>query len=136
MDSLGQSKSESVDAESYWLTDWLLFEQLKITFDGKPWYEWPKEYRDRDPDALAEIEVDETAQARFMGRWKEIRAHAKSKQVSIVGDLPIFVGHDSADVWAHRELFLWMRKECHKLLQVFHQITSAKKATEMGDCSV
>ena len=105
-DSLGQSKSENMDTESYWLKDWLLFESLKLKFDDKPWHKWPKKYRDRDPDALAGIVVDETTQARFMGRWKEIRDYANSKNVSLIGDLPIFVGHDSADVWAHRELFL------------------------------
>ena len=96
--------------ESYWLRDWLLFEHLKSKFDGKPWWKWPVEYRDRDPNALAEIEIDDTAQSRFMGRWNEIKEHAKSKGVSIIGDLPIFVGHDSADVWAHRELFLLDKK--------------------------
>ena len=81
-DSLGKSRTESMDAESYWLKDWLLFEALKLKFDGKPWHEWPREYRDRDADSLAEIEVDETAQAQFMGRWKEIRDYSKSKNVS------------------------------------------------------
>ena len=94
-----------------------MFEHLKSKFDGKPWWKWPVEYRDRDPNALAEIEVDDTAQSRFMGRWNEIREHAKAKGVSIIGDLPIFVGHDSADVWAHRELFLLDKKECQKLWQ-------------------
>ena len=105
-DSLGQSIAEDMDEESYWLEDWLLFETLKKKFDGRPWYEWPKKYRDRDPTALAEIATDTTSQARFMGRWKKIREYAKSKGVSLIGDLPIFIGHDSADVWAHRELFL------------------------------
>ena len=105
-DSLGQSNIEDMDEESYWLEDWLLFENLKKKFDGRPWYEWPKKYRDRDPTALAEIATDATSQARFMGRWKKIREYSKSKGVSLIGDLPIFVGHDSADVWAHRELFL------------------------------
>ena len=109
-DSLGQANKVDMSGEAYWLRDWLLFEHLKSKFDGKPWWKWPVEYRDRDPNALAEIEVDDTAQSRFMGRWNEIREHAKSKGVSIIGDLPIFVGHDSADVWAHRELFLLDKK--------------------------
>ena len=46
-----------MDEESYWLDDWLLFETLKKKFDGRPWHEWPKKYRDRDPTALDEIEV-------------------------------------------------------------------------------
>ena len=105
-DSLGESEALDMKEESYWLEDWLLFEALKVKFDGKPWYEWPVEYRDRNPSALAEIHTDATAQARFMGRWKEVREYAKSKDVSLIGDLPIFVSHDSADVWAHRELFM------------------------------
>ena len=105
-DSLGKSETLDMKEESYWLEDWLLFEALKAKFDGKPWYEWPVEYRDRNPSALAEIKTDATAQARFMGRWKEVREYAKSKDVSLIGDLPIFVSHDSADVWAHRELFM------------------------------
>ena len=52
-----------------------MFENLKKKFDGRPWYEWPKKYRDRDPTALAEIATDATSQARFMGRWKKIREY-------------------------------------------------------------
>jgi len=105
-DSLGKSKAQDMTEEAYWLEDWLLFETLKIKFDGKPWYEWPIEYRDRHPSALDSITTDSNAQAQFMGRWKEVREYAKSKEVSLIGDLPIFVSHDSADVWAHRELFM------------------------------
>ena len=46
-DSLGESEALDMKEESYWLEDWLLFEALKVKFDGKPWYEWPVEYRDR-----------------------------------------------------------------------------------------
>ena len=105
-DELGQSLEADMKDESFWLEDWLMFEQLKIKFDGKPWHEWPPEYRNRDPAALAEIATDSSAQARFMGRWNEVRDYAKSKGMSLIGDLPIFVAHDSADVWAHRDLFL------------------------------
>ena len=109
-DDLGQSNPEDMSEESFWLKDWLLFQKLKSKFDGKPWWEWPKEYRDRDSNTLSKLEVDSSSQSRFMGRWKEIRRYAKSKGVKIIGDLPIFVGHDSADVWAHRELFLLDKK--------------------------
>ena len=54
-DSLGESEALDMKKESYWLEDWLLFEALKVKFGGKPWYEWPVEYRDRNPSALAEI---------------------------------------------------------------------------------
>ncbi len=105
-DSLGQSLRLDLDEEEYWLEDWLLYEAIKEKFDGRPWFEWPEEYRDRHPSALATITTDSQKQARFMGRWKEVQDYAVSKNVSLIGDLPIFVAHDSADVWAHRELFL------------------------------
>ena len=105
-DSLGQSLSLDLNKEAYWLEDWLLYEAIKEKFDGRPWFEWPEEYRDRHPSALATITTDPQKQARFMGRWKEVQDYAVSKNVSLIGDLPIFVAHDSADVWAHRELFL------------------------------
>ena len=104
--NLGQSSKADIGQESYWLEDWLLYQAIKEKFDGKPWFEWPVEYRDRHPSVLAEIATDESSQAGFMGRWKEVQDYAKSKGVSLIGDLPIFVAHDSADVWAHRELFL------------------------------
>ena len=105
-DSLGKSETLDMKEESYWLEDWLLFEALKVKFDGKPWYEWPVEYRDRNPSALAEIHTNATSQARFMGRWKEVREYAESREVSLIGDLPMYVTHDSCDVWSNRELFL------------------------------
>lgn len=105
-DNLGKSDQVDLSEESYWLEDWLLYEKIKEKFDGKPWFEWPEEYRDRHPSALVSITTDAKEQSRFMGRWKEVQEYARSKDVSLIGDLPIFVAHDSADVWAHRELFL------------------------------
>lgn len=104
--NLGQSKPISMELEEYWLNDWLLFEEIKRLQNGAPWTDWPKELRDRDPQALAEIKLDSSKQANFMGRWLEVRNFADSKRISLIGDLPFFVAHDSADVWAHRELFL------------------------------
>ena len=105
-DNLGKSDQVDLSEESYWLEDWLLYEKIKEKFDGKPWFEWPEEFRDRHPSALVSITTDAKEQSRFMGRWKEVQDYARSKDVSLIGDLPIFVAHDSADVWAHRELFL------------------------------
>ena len=105
-DDLGSSSRTDMDCEQYWLNDWLLYQKLKEKFDNKPWYEWPQEYRDRDKIALENIEVDDSKQSKFMGRWNEIKKYSNSIGISLVGDLPIFVSHDSADVWAHRELFL------------------------------
>ena len=131
-DSLGKSKAQDMAEESYWLEDWLLFETLKIKFDGKPWHEWPIEYRDRHPSALDSITTDYNAQAQFMGRWKEVREYAKSKNVSLIGDLPIFVSHDSADVWAHRELFLLDEKGMPKVVAGVPPDYFSKKGQRWG----
>ena len=103
--ALGQGPIAEMDDEEYWLNDWLLFQKIKEEQGGKPWTEWPIELRDRDHEALSSIEIDSSNQAAFMGAWKEVQTYAKGRGISLMGDLPIFVAHDSADVWAHRELF-------------------------------
>jgi 4-alpha-glucanotransferase len=105
-EKLGQATAIDMSAESYWLDDWLLFEAIKKQQNGTPWTDWPVELRDRHPEALAKINIVDQSQSRFMGRWNQIKSYAKQKQISLIGDLPIFIAHDSADVWAHRELFL------------------------------
>ena len=89
-----------------------------------------------NPSALAEIHTDATAQARFMGRWKEVREYAKSKEVKIIGDLPIFVSHDSADVWAHRELFMLDKKGMPQVVAGVPPDYFQQKGAEMGHSTV
>ena len=101
----------SMEHDSYWLEDWVLFRIIKSHYQGLPWTEWPVEVRDRHTDALdawrgsLDFEVELTAQKSFQAGWDELLRFANEKEVSLIGDLPIFVAHDSADVWAHRELF-------------------------------
>src|SRR5581483_11451671 len=81
--------------------------------DGQPWWSWPRPLALREPAELAriaeeladEIEVQRFAQFLFSRQWESLRAHAASRDVRILGDLPIYVAEDSADVWAHPELF-------------------------------
>ncbi len=101
-----ESKIFDMKDEKFWLEDWLLFDAIKKQQNGAPWTDWPVELRDRHPEALLEIKTTSQLQESFMSRWTEIRQFAKEKQVSLIGDLPIFIAHDSADVWAHRDLFL------------------------------
>jgi len=105
-------KSEELDEmaeDDYWLEDWGLYAAIKEEHEHRPWFEWPKPLRDRDPDALqtyrskAVKHIDQ--QRSFQSAWNAIRAKAKACGVKLVGDLPIFIAHDSADVWAHRSLF-------------------------------
>lgn len=95
-----------------WLHDYALFRALRARH-GAPWTSWPVPLRRRDPEAIAAArddlsdEVDRciVQQALFDGQWSELRRHARRRGIEIIGDIPIFVAHDSADVWAHQELF-------------------------------
>jgi 4-alpha-glucanotransferase len=96
-----------------WLDDFALFMAIKDLYSLKPWTEWPAPLRDRDPLQLqkartayaAEVTRHSFRQFLFFRQWKALRARAHEVGASIIGDLPIFVAHDSADVWANRELF-------------------------------
>jgi len=97
--------------ESGWLEDYALFTALHGERGG--WWTWPAGLRDREPQALAQARArlhERVAIARFeqfvfFRQWAELRAHARACGVKLFGDMPIFVAHDSAEVWAHRELF-------------------------------
>ncbi|MEP7125182.1 MAG: 4-alpha-glucanotransferase [Byssovorax sp.] len=96
-----------------WLEDWALFSALKRAHGDVAWTEWPKPLRDRDPEALAsagERYADAIDRARFeqhlfATQWRSLRAVCAARGVALMGDLPIFVAHDSADVWQRRDLF-------------------------------
>jgi len=96
-----------------WLDDWCLFAALKAHFGGGPWVDWPADLVAREPGALrrarerlaGEMERARVLQFLFHRQWEEVRETARARGVAIVGDLPIFVAHDSADVWCHPELF-------------------------------
>ena len=105
-----QEKYVELVEEEYWLEDWALYSAIKKSQNGLPWYEWPTELRDRHPEALShwknQISTYVEQQEQFQANWNVLRSHAHSNNIQLIGDCPIFVSHDSADVWAHRELFL------------------------------
>lgn len=96
-----------------WLEDYALYMALRRETGGKPWWEWSAELRDRQPQALAqarehlteEIEQVVFEQFLFFQQWAQLRAYANARGVRLFGDMPIFVAHDSAEVWAQREFF-------------------------------
>lgn len=96
-----------------WLDDYALFVTLKSRFQGKPWNEWPEEMRDRQPEALRsareempeDFERERFFQFLFFRQWTALKAYCLQKDVQLIGDIPIYVHYDSADVWAHREIF-------------------------------
>ncbi len=99
--------------EGHWLDDFALFRTIKEQYDGLPWNRWPDPIRYREPNALMEmktsmadrIEDEKILQYLFFVQWQRLRAWCRLRNIRIVGDLPIYVQHDSADVWAHPDLF-------------------------------
>jgi 4-alpha-glucanotransferase len=100
-------------SQAYWLEDFALFMALKEAHGGDPWPTWESGLRDRDPEALIEarerfaasVERQIFRQFIFFRQWNALRAFARNHSIQIIGDIPIFVAHDSADVWSHPELF-------------------------------
>ena len=99
--------------EAGWLDDLALFMALKDAHGGRPWTEWDPAIALREPSAVAdrrtrletEVRFHQFVQFQFRRQWTELKRYANERGVRIVGDIPIFVAHDSADVWGHRELF-------------------------------
>jgi 4-alpha-glucanotransferase len=100
-------------SQADWLDDWTLFASLKRAHGGAPWTEWEPALRARDPAALDEArraqrdEIDYQAylQWLFFRQWDRAREAARARGVAILGDVPIYVALDSADVWAAPEWF-------------------------------
>ena len=99
---------------AHWLDDYALFSALKARYGGASYLEWPDDLVRRTPAALDQARrdlVDPVDQARFaqfllFRQGARLKAHARARDVRLIGDLPFFVSPDSSDVWAHPELFL------------------------------
>jgi 4-alpha-glucanotransferase len=100
-------------SHKHWLEDYAYFQAIRQSQQGQHWLNWPKALRDRDMAALEQIneqlgyEIDEVRfeQFVFFRQWQKLRDYAQQHGVLLFGDIPIFVAHDSAEVWAHREYF-------------------------------
>jgi len=97
-----------------WLHDYALFMALKHRYKGKSWIKWPKDlalltpemYEKASAELGEEIGAQKYLQWQFYRQWRDLREYAATHGVAIIGDLPIFVAYDSADVWRNRGLFL------------------------------
>jgi 4-alpha-glucanotransferase len=109
----GKIFSSFIEQQSYWLEDYSLYQVLRREFEHRPWWEWPVELRDRDHYGLEqarkrledEIQFQCFEQFVFFRQWLALKERANAMSILLFGDMPIFVAHDSADVWAHRESF-------------------------------
>ncbi len=104
-----QAYGEFCQRQAFWLHDYAIFQALRQHFGGRPWYQWETPLRHRREEALrhwgerlsTEIEREKYAQFVFFDQWFALRAAANRRGVRILGDMPIFVALDSADVWAN-----------------------------------
>jgi 4-alpha-glucanotransferase len=100
-------------ANAGWLDDYALFAALKDAHGGEAWTRWQDDVARRTPTAIArsrnqladEIQKQKYYQFQFFRQWIALKQYANDRGVKIIGDIPIFVAFDSADVWSHRELF-------------------------------
>jgi len=100
-------------AATPWLHDYALFMALKAAHHGKSWRQWPEEIARRTPEALDEcsrslgpaVAMQKYLQWQFFRQWHKVKEHANGNGIEIIGDIPIFVAFDSADVWANPQLF-------------------------------
>ena len=98
---------------SWWLDDYALFMALKSFFNEAPFRQWPEDIRMHWGFALDyynrelyfDVEFQKYLQFKFDQQWTRLKAYANAKHIQIVGDIPIYVSPDGADVWAHPELF-------------------------------
>ena len=108
-----QTFEEFKQAKFGWLEDYVLFQVIRSQQKSKGWLAWPKKLRDRDEQSLTQftskhidaLEEERFIQYVFFQQWLELRRYAHQHGVLLFGDMPIFVAHDSADVWASRQNF-------------------------------
>jgi 4-alpha-glucanotransferase len=111
--SLRNDVEEFIHSVSLWLDDYAVYRALKDAHGGAAWNTWERELVRRDLNALAEARngLQESIQAHkffqflFFKQWMELKRYCNQKGIKVIGDMPIFVAYDSADVWVHPELF-------------------------------
>ncbi len=108
-----EARRDFEQAQADWLDEYALFIALREAHGGQAWMAWPTPLRDREPAALAAARTrwaEAIEQVRFeqfvlFTQWARLRDHAHQRGVALFGDMPIFVAHDSVDVWADRDYF-------------------------------
>jgi len=105
---------EFTRANASWLDDFALFMAIKQAHGLVEWSKWPTDIAARKPEAMSRwseklassITAQKFFQYEFFRQWKELRAYGSERSIRIIGDVPIYVAHDSADVWSNRQFFL------------------------------
>lgn len=110
-----------------WLDDFAVFTAIRDYYGGESWSTWPKKIRMRDEEALSELTAKlehliglvKWTQYEFLTQWRVVVEYAHSRNIDIIGDIPIYASYDSSDCWAHPELF---------------KLTKALKQTAIAGC--
>lgn len=113
-----EDAEEFEEKEAYWLEDYALYMAIKSHFDLKSWQTWDEDIRLRKPEAIEkykkllsdEIGFWKFLQYEFYKQWENLKSYINELDIEIVGDMPIYVAEDSADVWANPEAFLLHKK--------------------------
>lgn len=98
-------------AQAFWLKEYALFMVFKLRFGQKVWMDWPQEYQQWNTDRPLEASLQDEvayvmfAQYLFFTQWIKLKTYANALNIKIMGDIPFYVGIDSADVWAHQSMF-------------------------------
>lgn len=111
--SLKQAFEEFCQTKSDWLEDYALFRAIKDAHEGASWHTWEASIAHHEPGAIDEWRqklADEVfyhkfLQFEFFRQWTDLKTYANQKGIEVLGDLPIYLAHDSAEVWSHPELF-------------------------------
>ncbi len=111
--SLNANYENFCSENSYWLEDYSLFTALKESYEGAVWTDWPEGARNREVEFLNErrvqlreaIDFEKFVQYIFFEQWKNLKKYCNDQGIEVFGDLPIYVTHDSSDVWANPEIF-------------------------------
>ncbi|MGH9949669.1 MAG: 4-alpha-glucanotransferase [Pyrinomonadaceae bacterium] len=111
--NLGGKFESFVQENTWWLDDYALYRAIKAWQDQKPWYEWPTPLKLREPGAILaireqlfeEMMAEKFYQFLFFRQWGLLKQYANKLGVKIIGDIPIFVALDSADVWCNQSKF-------------------------------
>ena len=112
VDLRGKFETFCQDNEA-WLDDYALYRSIKSSENQRPWYEWPERLKLRDEQALAAageqffdgVQAQKFYQFLFFHQWFAVKRYANRQGVKIIGDIPIFVALDSADVWCNQDKF-------------------------------
>ena len=112
-DEMPEDYLRFVENNKWWLKEYTLFMALKERYDGKPWWQWPSalmQHKREQVDAAEKELEKETGFYRFCQycfytQWHDVKRYANDKGISVIGDLPLYVAHDSADVWSDTKYF-------------------------------